>query len=398
MADINFITLMIVVGFAVPIITGALESFTRSRIKDSVRTLLNNLELLVGLVLAIYLTRRIFFENEDGIFGQIYSWIPASLQSLLLGQDILIYILTVPLLLLVIRIILRLITVPIYKGLLEPLANQLYTLHNSRGKVLQRVMGGLYQLPRAIILVFLLGLLLNFFAYYFPSPLLSGWMNESTAYQLVYKNAVSPALNSNIAKKIPVLVNDSFGKVMERTQPIEDIGPAIANHPVKIDNPYVITYFNGVTLDEAIKSNAQIDATARQVVGSEQNSKKKAYLLYKWVSRNIEYDYNKAALISQDSSGIASGSIIAFNTRTGICFDYSSLYISMCRAAGLKVRLISGLGYSGVAWGDHAWNQVYSTEESRWINVDTTFGTNGSYFDKRDFNVDHRYAQVQGEW
>lgn len=179
MADINFITLMIVVGFAVPIITGALESFTRSRIKDSVRTLLNNLELLVGLVLAIYLTRRIFFDNEGGIFGQIYSWIPASLQSLLLGQDILIYILTVPLLLFVIRIILKLITVPIYKVLLEPLANRVYTLHNSRGKVLQRVMGGLYQLPRAIILVFFLGLLLNFFAYYFPSPLLSGWMNES---------------------------------------------------------------------------------------------------------------------------------------------------------------------------------------------------------------------------
>lgn len=223
-------------------------------------------------------------------------------------------------------------------------------------------------------------------------------MNQSTAYQVVYKNAVSPALNSNIAKKIPVLVNDSFGKVMERAQPIEDTGPAISNHPVKKDNPYVITYFNGVTLDEAIKSNAQIDATARQIVGSEQNSKKKAHLLYKWVSQNIEYDYNKAAIISKDSSGIASGSIIAFNTRTGICFDYSSLYISMCRAVGLKVRLISGLGYSGLAWGDHAWNQVYSIEESRWINVDTTFGTNGNYFDKRDFNVDHRYAQVQGEW
>ena len=164
------------------------------------------------------------------------------------------------------------------------------------------------------------------------------------------------------------------------------------------DYPRVITYFNGVTLDEAIKSNAQIDETARKVVGSEQNSKKKANLLYKWVSQNIAYDYQKAALINKNTSGISSGSIIAFNTRRGICFDYSSLYISMCRATGLKVRLITGLGYSGVAWGDHAWNQVYSAEEGRWINVDTTFGSNGNYFDKRDFNVDHRYAEVQGEW
>ncbi|HBQ86719.1 MAG TPA: transglutaminase, partial [Syntrophomonas sp.] len=87
-----------------------------------------------------------------------------------------------------------------------------------------------------------------------------------------------------------------------------------------------------------------------------------------------------------------------FNTRKGICFDYSCLYISMCRAAGLKVRLITGVAYSGTAWGDHAWNQVYSTEEGRWINVDTTFGSNGYYFDKPDFIADHRYPVVQGEW
>jgi transglutaminase-like putative cysteine protease len=71
----------------------------------------------------------------------------------------------------------------------------------------------------------------------------------------------------------------------------------------------------------------------------------------------------------------------------------------MCRAAGLKVRLVTGLAYSGVAWGDHAWNEVYSTEEDRWINVDATFGSAGvNYFDKPDFSMDHSDAEVQGEW
>jgi transglutaminase-like putative cysteine protease len=222
-------------------------------------------------------------------------------------------------------------------------------------------------------------------------------MNESAAYQIVYKDAVSPALNSNIAKKIPVLVNDSFGRAAQMIPIVGDGANSPGTQLIK-DYPRVITYFNGVTLDEAIKSNAQIDETARKVVGNEQNSTKKAYLLYKWVSQNITYDYQKAALIDKNTSGVSSGSIMAFNTRRGICFDYSSLYISMCRATGLKVRLITGLGYSGVAWGDHAWNQVYSTEEGRWINVDATFGSNGNYFDKRDFTVDHKYAEVQGEW
>ena len=89
---------------------------------------------------------------------------------------------------------------------------------------------------------------------------------------------------------------------------------------------------------------------------------------------------------------------MAFNTRMGICFDYASLYVSMCRAVGLKVRLVTGLGYSGSSWGDHAWNQVYVPEEGRWINVDPTFGTVNNYFDKPDFTVDHKDTKVQGEW
>ena len=88
-----------------------------------------------------------------------------------------------------------------------------------------------------------------------------------------------------------------------------------------------------------------------------------------------------------------------YTTRKGVCFDYSCLYVSMCRAVGLKVRLVTGLGYSGSAWGDHAWNQVYSSGEKRWINVDTTFGsTGGDFFDQTDFFLTHKDAEVQGEW
>lgn len=389
------ITLIIISGFALPLITGAFEQFSRARIKESVWSVIDNLEFLFGFILAVYLTKRIFFDNDSQVFGLIYSLIPETIRSFLLGKDIITYILAAPLLFILIRVIVRFISGPIYSKFLEPLTSRLYTLFNSRSSLLRHSMGALSQLPKSLFLVFFLGLLLNFYAYYFPAPLLSRWMNESAAYQIVFNNAVSPVLNSNIAKKIPVLVNDSFGNAAEKVPFVGDSSPGSQANK---DNSYVITYFNGVTLDEAVKSNTQIDETARQIVGNVQNSKQKAYLLYKWVSQNISYDYQKAALINKNSSGVSSGSIIAFNTGKGICFDYSCLYISMCRANGLKVRLITGLGYSGVAWGDHAWNQVYCTEEARWINVDTTFGSNGNYFDKRDFDVDHRYAEVQGEW
>ena len=99
-------------------------------------------------------------------------------------------------------------------------------------------------------------------------------------------------------------------------------------------NIRIIEYFNGVTLDEAVKSNAQLDKTAKTIVGNETDDKKKAYLIYEWISKNIKYDYAKAEKIVKEPDNTASGSITAYETRKGICFDFSCLYVSMCRGDG----------------------------------------------------------------
>jgi len=361
---------------------GAFTKFSREKIQFSLWSLCDGLEFILVLFLAIYLTRGIFFQHNPGLFAQIYNGIPEGIRILLFGQDILIYIVVVPLIIWLFRGLIGLITHPIYNAVLGPLANRLYKLLIIIGSGLGRIIGALAQIPRAAVLVFTSALLLNFYAYYFPAPRLTQMMSESSGYQLIYKNAVSPVLNSNLVQKIPVLVNDYFRQ--------DEVSGSSKGR--------VITYFNGATLDEAVKSDSQIDATARQVVGSEQNSRQKAYLIYRWITHNIKYDDQKAAQLSQDSSGIDSGSIMAFNTRMGVCFDYASLYVSMCRAVGLKVRLVTGIGYSGSSWGDHAWNQVYVPKEGRWINVDPTFGTVNNYFDKPDFTVNHKHTKVQGEW
>jgi len=392
--NVNPITIGLVALLAVPLVQGALEPLSLGGIRQRLWSLLDTLGFFLALYMAIVLTRRIFFDHESGVFLSIYNWIPENIRVFLYGQDVLIYIIVVPIFLLILIELIRLLTPALFKRCLLPLADRLYASLANSGRLLSSSAGALAQVPRAAFMVFIAGLLLNFFAYYCPSPSLSKWMNESTAYQGLYRQALYPALNSNLAKKVPVLVNDSFAQALDRVIPRETPDGS----PAPQRSVRVIEYFNGVTLDEAIKSNPQIDQTARTIVGNESNSKKKAYLIYQWVSSHIEYDYDKAATISRDARGIQSGSQVAFGQRKGICFDYSCLYISMCRAVGLNVRLITGLGYSGISWGDHAWNQVYSSEEQRWINLDATFGTNGRYFDKPDFNADHRYAEIQGEW
>lgn len=399
--DLNMITLLLVVLFAVPLAAGAFMKFTREGLRAALYSLLDYVVLMLAIFLSYYLTRRIFFDHRGDVFQRIYAWIPDNVRTMLYGQDVLIYLTFGTLMLLSILLITRPFIAVVYKSILTPLADALFSLLSKEGALLRGITGMLVKLPGAAFSVLLVSLALNFFVYYFPSTLLSRNMNNSAIYQVLYHEVLCPVLNSNLAKRIPVILNDAFAQTLEQvTVKSTDTGEIRIYDPNAPSSArgVVIEYFNGVTLDEAVQSNPQIDATALQIVATASNGREKAYLIYKWISANICYDYDKAAQLAVDPRGIDSGAIVAFTERKGVCFDYSTLYISMCRAAGIKTRLVTGQAYSGTAWGDHAWNQVYIPEEDQWVNVDSTFGSNANYFDKADFYADHRYAEIQGEW
>lgn len=165
-----------------------------------------------------------------------------------------------------------------------------------------------------------------------------------------------------------------------------------------ISSGNVLIYYNGVTLEEGIKSSVEINNKARELVSSSSSDIDKAKNIYSWIGLNIKYDFEKAekALSSEDTG--KSGAIVAWETRNGICFDYACLYVAMAREVGLKVRLVTGDAYDGKQFGPHAWNEVYISEEDRWINVDPTFYLAGNYFDNYDFYDDHIKDNIAGEW
>jgi hypothetical protein len=398
--NINFVSAILIFAFLLPVAAGALSAFSRNRVRQSLASLLESAEFILGLVFSIYLTNRIFFEHDGSFFSRIYDILPQKIKAIAFGQDMMVYIIAVPVVLFIMLLVIRLATGPLYEYVLFPIADAIYRGVNSMAPIFRKITGALWQLPKALVTTIVLALVLNFAMYYVYSPSLAEWLSNSKEYQLIYNNVLYPVLNSNVAKKIPVIMGDSFRKASGGAvsgKDIEHVGNSIKN--LSGGNIKIIEYFNGVTLDEAVKSDEEIDKTAASIVGNEKNEKKKAYLIYKWISKNVVYDSDKAEKIISHPEGLKSGSIVAFNTRKGICFDYSCLYITMCHATGLKVRLITGQGYSGVAWGDHAWNQVWSGSEKRWISLDTTFGSTGvNYFDKPDFSVDHKYAEIQGEW
>ncbi len=378
----NLVTAAITAIFVIPILVGIIRPLTSERVHRSFASLLGSLLLLAAILLSVYLTRIILSDSDHVILTALYRILPA-LETAANAQVWVSAILVVALTLFIDGL-LYLLTWPVRRHVLPPLSNGVSSSVNALGGFAKRTISGLWQLPTSVWLVLAFSLLLNFYTGLFNSPVVTQYANTSAPYQLVQENVIQPLLNSSVVKNIQVILNDSF-RIVEK----EVTGES--------GQVQVIKYFNGVTLDEAIQSNAEIDAQAKAIVGSETDDRQKAYLIYLWICESISYDNSKAEQLGNNTEGVSSGAIIAYEARSGVCFDYACLYIAMCRAVDVKVRFLTGLGFTGTDWGDHAWNQVYT--ENGWANVDTTFGSSGiNYFDRPHFNLDHKDAVVQGEW
>jgi hypothetical protein len=373
-----------------------LYPISSNRIQHSFLSILNNIIFLISLILAGHLVRNLFSGKQDGIFAPIYQLIPSTEDWIARYQnDIVAHIIVLFVFLSILLWIFEIITIPLNKYVILPLTHNLSSVFNERTNSVKRILSVIWSLPKSVCMILVFSLLLNFYSNFINNPTAINYINQSAVYQTINNNVLRPILSTDMAKKLPVLINDSFKKAAEDFTPSNSENGENPNY-WKVP---VIKYFNGVTLDEAVKSTSEIDNAAKQIVGDEKNDKIKAYLLYQWISQNIDYDRAKAEIIVHDSSRVNSGSIVTYAQREGVCFDYSCLYVSMCLAVGLKVRFVTGLGYTGVQWGDHAWNQVYYPQEQRWINVDTTFGSSGAdYFDNADFSTNDKYDVIQWEW
>ena len=58
-------------------------------------------------------------------------------------------------------------------------------------------------------------------------------------------------------------------------------------------------------------------------------------------------------------------------TKSGICYDFSTLYGAMLRSTGVPTKLVTG--YSLNAIGYHSWNEIYDENTNEWLIVDLTY-------------------------
>jgi transglutaminase-like putative cysteine protease len=382
---INLISVFLFGLFLLPMVFGIFRPLTGARIFHSFSTTVSAAIMIISAIAAVSMTNYLYSNNGDNFLSNLFKNIDVIRYSIL-TQDVLVYILFLLTFLIAVSGALQLLFIPLNKKAVVPLSNKMATAVASKNKVARRLISALWQFPKSVWLVLVFTLLFNFYTAVSKNTTLGDYISNSDAYRLVEENAIRPIVTSDAVRQIPDFIDGTVDKV------VQCLSPEGRKLLIKV-------YINGVTIDDAVRSSPDIDNIAIDLVGAENDRYTMGEILYVWIADSISYDHEKADQIETDAFMTFSGAVPAFSEKTGVCFDKACLYVAMCRAVGVRVRLITGRAFNGSEWLDHSWNEIYDDSDGRWVTVDTTFGgPNSDYFDRRDFADDHADAEIQGEW
>jgi transglutaminase-like putative cysteine protease len=141
--------------------------------------------------------------------------------------------------------------------------------------------------------------------------------------------------------------------------------------------PYL--YRNTYTYyDESDKLVRTAQSVTRTATGEELSDTDKVKNIVKWVSKNIKYDYDRAA---ENDAGIHKGRIPSpretYLSKRGVCSDKAALAAAMLKSIGYPARMIYGYiyNYKGQETCYHAWIEVFY--DGGWKQFDPTSSFSG---------------------
>lgn len=116
--------------------------------------------------------------------------------------------------------------------------------------------------------------------------------------------------------------------------------------------------------------------------------------IYDYIVSHLNYDYSRV----KPGAVRKGGKNALLEPNSNICTEFTDLFITLARAAGIPAREHNGYAYTTdanlrpLSLVDnilHAWPQYWDQERQTWVSVDPTWGkTTGGidYFNKLDFN------------
>jgi transglutaminase-like putative cysteine protease len=125
--------------------------------------------------------------------------------------------------------------------------------------------------------------------------------------------------------------------------------------------------------------------------------------IYKYVVTSLHYDFKR---ISGKQERLGGAATLA-NPESAVCLEFTDLFITLSRAAGIPARELNGYAYtenvkqrplSLVQDILHAWPEYYDDQKQTWVMVDPTWGnTTGGIDYLRVFDFDHFVFVRKGE-
>jgi hypothetical protein len=116
----------------------------------------------------------------------------------------------------------------------------------------------------------------------------------------------------------------------------------------------------------------EMRAQTASIIGSETNALAKARKIFRWVSASIPWN------AEDEYCTIPSFAIKGFTSRRGDCGIQNTVFITLCRIAGIPARWQSGYETRpGNVWGMHDWSEIYIAPWG-WLPCDASYGVKKS--------------------
>ena len=232
-------------------------------------------------------------------------------------------------------------------------------------------------------------------SYYLSNPTDKAVVKEipippTTPSQKVTLKTINPSPNS--------ITQDGDGNWLAHYQ----LAP-FANNTIQVDGQVKIISETGTTplIGDYLKATTYWPTQNPQIQEIAQ-SLKTPKAIYDYVIATLTYDYSRL----NNASRRHADEILA-NSSSALCTDFTDLFITIARAAGIPAREIEGYAYSNNTkikpvntQADilHAWPQYYDRPTSAWKSIDPTWGktTNGIDFFS-DLDLNHFAFVIHGQ-
>lgn len=369
LGNLNLVSILLLIILLVSILQGLLRGASRSAGR-LVSLLSGGVLAVLGMLASIPLTMWLSPKVESWLSGmalperdlskweQIYYTLLTAIRDFPLMRFAVLFILSYWL----IRTVLGLISAFAFGG--SSLLGRLFFGGERPASMLSRLagagIGAIIGAARCMMVIAVLFITVTLF----PDSGFSRYVEASPVYQQGARSVIEPLSGNLIKEKLPVFtrgVEEELNGILQRRYEIIDA-----------DIP------------------RDIGQAAAKVTSGAKNDEERARLLYEWVGSRVAYDYDKVKDYEDNGNWREQTPQMTFDTKRGVCIDYSRLYAVMARSQGLQVKVVTGLGYDGRGgYGPHAWNEVYLSEKDQWIPLDSTWARSGDWFNPPAFNETH---------